>query len=429
MKIDLGPKAVVDRHMCLFSFLGIYSVTQWNKYVLVLLFLSSLLVLIYLAIIGHKVKKDSYSFKILSVFVLIYICSFIAIILNRDHLVDEFIKSVIVGRLFTLLALLANILVASIWISKINEHDACKFIRIGFYSLFIFIVLGYWQLIGGYLGIPFFIETRDWMHGVPGALRAILPSRITSIAEEPNFLAPLLIEFILLSYLIIRSGFNKFIFIGLTLVILILSFSGGAYVNLALVFAFMMSLVVIKLTFTGRIKVYHFFVLLISSAVFFILIYLGGLIFEFIYYKFQHEMTGGSSRSQFLISFIKLIINSDVSQLLLGHGLGTMSVLDEFGMLSEDYLFRISNNFILDMFWEGGVLSLSLILIFYFLLLYPGMNNFTKSNYYYIGLLMSFHLIVTATYRSEYLSTHFLWVIIMILTVYKCARLGENAKC
>ena len=431
MTLNLSSKSSLEVHMYLFAFLAPYSVTQWNKAVLLLLLLSALFTLFYSLTLSKKLVSEPYSLKVIVIFLLIFVIALFAIIINRDHLVGNYLREVIVGRLFTLIALSFNLAILHLWLSTAEEKELKRILIIGFSSLLVFIMLGYWQLIGGYLGIPFFVETRDWMHGVPSALRAILPSRVTSIAEEPNFLAPLLIEFILLSLLLLKGKWNKRIIVGATLLILVLSFSGGAYVNLFLIAAMAFCLVALKTVMTSRVKITHFFVLTLFLAFSLAFAYFGTLIFEFIYYKFQHETSGGSSRSQFLVSLTKLLIESDLLQLVFGHGLATMSALNEFGMRSEDYLFRISNNFILDMFWEGGIASVLSILLYYSLLFYPGIKRFHISKWSYIGLLMSMHLVVTSTYRSEYLSTHFTWVIMLILTIYayeKRTKLSEQSN-
>ncbi|NVC92196.1 hypothetical protein FC650_00775 [Vibrio natriegens] len=424
--LSLEPNKLLGVQMYLFAILAPLSVTKWNKIVLVLLFLSALITFFYYITISKKLTFDKYSFGVILIFLSVFFVSLFSILINRDYLVADYLKSVVIGRMFTLITLTLNLLLFTVWLAIADERCVKRILKFGLFTAFTFILLGYWQVIGKLIGIPFFVDTRDWMHGVPAALRSIFPSRVTSIAEEPNFLSPILMECMLLIALLVEKKAIRLTMLGMTVIIVVLSFSGGAYVNFALICTFVFSLIALKTVLTGKTRISHFFVLLLVFCLLLVLMYLGTLLLDFIYFKLQHEATGGSSRSQFMVSFTSLLARSNLVQLIFGHGLGTMSVLDSFGMRSEDYLFRITNNYTLDMFWEGGVIGVGLILLFYFKLIYPGLKYGFKNNAYLIGAVMSFHFIVTSTYRSEYLSTHFLWVILMIFSIYKLAEFQSN---
>ncbi|MEH0671440.1 hypothetical protein H4F32_17835 [Vibrio owensii] len=426
LSLNLEPMKRLEGHVYLFALLAPLSVTKWNKIVLVVLFLSAAFSVLYYFLLARKVKFEKYSLTTCGLFLAVFLVSLFSILVNRDYLVAEYLRSVIIGRLFTFTALVLNLLVILMWLPSANERSVKKLLYYGLVTTLTFVILGYWQLISKQLGIPFFIDTRDWMHGVPAALRSVFPSRITSIAEEPNFLSPILMECLILIALLIRSKFWSVFLLGMTTIIVVLSFSGGAYVNFALLCAFIFFYTFLKTSTTGKTRISHFVIML--AVVFFIgvIVYFGALFIEFIYYKLQHEASGGSSRSQFMISFSNLIAESSVTQLIFGHGLGTMSVLDSFGMRSEDYLFRITNNYVLDMFWEGGALGVFLIFSFFTALILPGIKYGFLSRYYFFGALMGFQILVTSTYRSEYLSTHFTWALLITLCIYKLAEFKRN---
>ncbi|MGY0616914.1 hypothetical protein [Vibrio sp. FJH11] len=424
--INLAPKKLLEAHMCLFALLAPLSVTQWNKIFLVILFFSSLLVFTYFFISSTKINLEKYpSFVCLS-FSSVFFISLFSILLSRDYLIAEYLKSVIIGRMFTFFSLMLNIFIFLLWASSAKERSLRKFIKLSLLSALIFIVLGYWQVIGKFLGIPFFIETRDWMHGVPSALRAVFPSRVTSIAEEPNYLSPILMESLILIVFLVRHSLTRLMLLLLTFGIVLLSFSGGAYINFILLLGFVFVFTFLKTVLTGKTRISHFFILVLIVVLVLFLIYIGTILIEFIYYKMSTEASGSSSRSQFMISFVQLITESNFTQLIFGHGLGTMSVLDEFGMHSEDYLFRITNNYILDMFWESGALGILMIFSFFMLLFYPCFKYGFTSVKFFIGGLLTFHLLIASTYRSEYLSTHFAWVVFLILCIYKMAELERT---
>lgn len=426
--LNLEPNHRLEVHMYLFAFLAPLSVTQWNKLVVVILFLSALANIGYFLLLSKSMKFNKYATTVSLVFLSVVIVSFFSILINRDYLVAEYLNSVIIGRMFTVTALVLNFFIFLLWISNANEQSVLRVLKIGLVITIVFILLGYWQVIGRLLGIPFFIETRDWMHGVPAALRAVVPSRVTSIAEEPNYLSPILMECLILTALLVKKPLYKNVLLVMTFFIIILSFSGGAYVNFFLLCSFVFLFTFLKTVLTGSTRASHFFILLVVALLSIAIVYVGTFLIDFIYYKMSNEASGASSRSQFMISFVQLIAESSYTQLIFGHGLGTMSVLDEFGMRSEDYLFRITNNYVLDMFWESGAVGVLLIFVFFVILFYPGIKYGFVSRYYFLGSLMVFQLLVTSTYRSEYFSTHFSWVVFMIICIYQLAgfKLSES---
>ncbi|GIU49902.1 hypothetical protein TUM4438_34520 [Shewanella sairae] len=312
------------------------------------------------------------------------------------------------------------------WLSQVALSELQRALKIAFGVALFFVLLGHWQFIGNLVGIPFFIETRDWMHGVPSAIRSVVPRRLTSIAEEPNFLSPLLIEYIILASLVIAGKKTKLIAYGLGIFVIIFSFSGGVYINALLLVTCFGFLSLYRSLVSGRLKgqdlVFLFLVLLGLS----ILLSIGDILLDFLYYKFQGEAAGQSARSQFLSSLAMLISQSKAMELTFGHGMATMSVLTDFGLAKEEFLFRITNNFYLDMIWEGGFLGLTCVLLFFGYLLFIGFRHYLDNKYFEAGLLLTIHMMITCLYRSEYLSSHFLWVVTLIFICYKLGSMADS---
>ncbi len=71
-------------------------------------------------------------------------------------------------------------------------------IKIALFSSVLFIFFAFVQYAFFYLKIPFFFDSRSDMHGVPKAIKLLIPNRLTSLAREPNFYSPLLIEYLLI---------------------------------------------------------------------------------------------------------------------------------------------------------------------------------------------------------------------------------------
>ncbi|SUI75478.1 Lipid A core - O-antigen ligase and related enzymes [Shewanella morhuae] len=405
--------------MIFFFIAGPFSITQWNKINILIIFILSSTTLLLTALLGRKLRFWLISFYPSLIYIFSFIVSLFALILTREYLTGEYFDSVIFGRLFTFITVSFVLFIINLWLSQVGNDELLRSLKITFSIGFCFVLLGHWQFIGNLFGIPFFIETRDWMHGVPAAIRSVLPMRLTSIAEEPNFLSPLLIEYLILTGLVVNGVLIRFGAYALGLFVLVLSFSGGVYVNLILILAFYSILSLYRSFTLSKIKIRDFIFLFFIVLCFGLVISIGNILIDFISVKLQGEAGGQSGRSQFLLSLTQLISNSDFSQLLLGHGMATMSVLTAFGLPKDEFLFRITNNFYLDMIWEGGFLGLFLILMFFIYLLFIGIKSYLINKYYEAGLLFTVHMMITCLYRSEYLSSHFLWVMTLIFICYK----------
>lgn len=415
----LSQKGLTSVFIILFLILGPFSITQWNKVNILIVFVIASITLILVFLMGRKLKFWPVSFYPSLIYIFSFIVSLYSLVLTRESLTGEYVNSVIFGRLFTFVTILLTVLLINLWLAQAEDKDLLKSLKIGFSIGLIFILLGYWQFIGNIMGIPFFIETRDWMHGVPIAIQSIVPRRLTSIAEEPNYLSPLLIEYLILTGLVIAKKIIKYLAYGLGLFVVIFSFSGGAYVNLLLVLSFYGFISLYRSFIFGKLKAQDLVFLFLIILFFCVILSIGDILIDFIFAKLQGEAAGQSARSQFLSSLVQLISDSSLSQLLFGHGMATMSVLTDFGLPNEEFLFRITNNFYLDMIWEGGALGLSCIIIFFGYLLLVGFSNYLSNKYYEAGLLLTVHMMITCLYRSEYLSPHFIWVMTLIFICYK----------
>lgn len=408
--------------MFLFLIMGPLSTTQWNKVVVVSIFFLASMVIFLSSLLSKKNRFWSLALYSSLCYVAAFVIALFAILLTREHLTGEYIDSVIIGRLFTFVTVLMMVYLVNIWLASSDVKQLEKALRVAFFVLLVFIFLGILQFIGNLVGVPFFIETRDWMHGVPSAIRSVVPKRLTSIAEEPNFLSPLLIEYLIITGLVIARKDIKYTLYALGLFVVLFSFSGGVYINLLLLIFVYGVLSLFRSLMKGVLKGHDFVFIFGMFLCFVFIIFVGDILLEFLYYKVQGEAAGQSSRGQFLVSLIQLIANSSFSQLLFGHGMGTMGVLTEFGLPKEDFIFSISNNFYLDMLWEGGFVGLGFIIMFFIQLLYHGLKGYMNDRYIEAGLFLTVHMVITSLYRSEYLSTHFIWVLSLILV---CYRLGH----
>ncbi|QLE86120.1 hypothetical protein FLM48_14215 [Shewanella sp. Scap07] len=415
----LSKKNILTGFMVMFMAIGPFSVTEFNKINILLIFFASSITIFLCLLLGGKIKLLKFSTIPSSLYLFSFIVSLFAIILTREQLTGEFVSSVIFGRIFTFVTVIFTMMIINSWLAYADESELIRSLKVAFFTGLLFVLLGHWQFVGNMLGFPFFIETRDWMHGVPSAIRSVVPKRLTSIAEEPNYLSPLLIEFLLLSSVLIASSKKKLFAYFLGGFVVVFSFSGGVYVNMMLILIIIGALSLYRSLVSGYLKGKDILFIILALLGLGILLSVGDILLEFLYYKFQGEAAGKSARSQFLSSLGILISQSSFLELLVGHGMATMSVLPEFGLAKEEFLFRITNNFYLDMIWEGGFIGLACIIFFLGYLIYFGLKNYLFNKYYELGLLLSLHLSITCLYRSEYLSPHFLWVVSLIFICYR----------
>ncbi|WP_323903692.1 hypothetical protein [Aeromonas hydrophila] len=294
-------------------------------------------------------------------------------------------------------------------------------------STFVFLFFAYVQQLFFYLHIPFFVESRSDMHGVPQILRSIIPNRITSIAREPNFYAPILIETIILARLI-YSGFWQYIFIFSTLVILVLTFSGGAYVHLILLLFFF---IVQRMSFTGKGLISLIKILM----VFLVFCFVAYIIFEnevailldFIEAKTSTESSGTSFRSQVMSAIFSEWSSSSLKSLIFGHGIGTLAFFNEISEGGVYLDFAITNNFYLDYLWDTGIVGIILFVVFWGYGVAFFFNRRKTSIFFESGLLLFFSLLVTGLYRSEYVTTHFSWVLALVIVIYRVCYLSTKS--
>ena len=160
----------------------------------------------------------------------------------------------------------------------------------------------------------------------------------------------------------------------------------------------------------------HMLILVLCILLLVGLLTLGQVMVDFAINKFVYESAGNSSRGQFLISLMQAQKSAGLFNLMFGHGLTSLSHLEQFGMRSEDVLFRISNNMFLDILWESGVIGIFAAMTFFIILLKQGMALQRKMhNRLSLSLLLVCQMLITALYRSEYISLHYAWVLLLVL--------------
>ena len=393
-------------------FLAPMSVTPWNKFALVLVFAISGLITVTFLVSQGRLLIDRLPLTLIMCYVTMFMIGFLSLMIHSGATFGIFISPDSLGRLFTITTLVLALLAGYTFISNLTDAEMEKVRLLWLIPGMTFVLFGVYQVFCNVTGKPFFIETRDWMHGVPKIIQNAVPKRVTSIAEEPSFVAPILIEAFILSFFLIYRRAIRYAVLAIISALLLMTFSGGAYVNML-----MISAVVVAIVFWRfPIGKAHLLIIFMATLAFGLLFLVGQILIEFAINKFLHEAAGGSSRAVFMSDLINLQLNATPFSMLFGHGLTSLSQLSEFGMRPEDVLFRISNNMFLDILWESGVTGLLSIIILFAVLLKQSISIQSRlQGRLSLSLLLTAQMIVTGMYRSEYISTHLIWMLLLVV--------------
>jgi hypothetical protein len=352
---------------------------------------------------------------ILPYFFVIFL-GYIRAIFNSEILPPDYFFQLLSGRLFTVMVCFFFMLSFAIWVESVPQEKRETSLKFGLYTTIMFLLFAIWQYISFKTSIPFLVESRTKMHGVGGVLKALIPERITSIAREPNFYSPILIESMILARLLLKP--KQFsIFLMITLIILLLTFSGGVYVHFCL---FAMFFIFQRKGIPLKTKAYVvMFILLCSLSLFYFFKDLIFILFDFVVAKAETESTGGSSRMKVFLYIFEGWWNSDTLDFLFGHGIASLGYASELTNTASVLDFTITNNFYLDFLWEAGLVGLVIIMLPWLLFFYILWRRRIQNIYFESATLLMFSFYITCLYRSEYVTTHFAWVISLIIVLYK----------
>jgi len=419
-------KRLLDKWLfALIILLAPMSITMWNKIFLVVIFCLSGLLLISTFFSPSKVALAKSQAIVVTLYFVMFAVGFISLMVSIVQPFGMVVDSDTFGRIFTICVLFLMFLSGLSYMNSLNDKEFLKLRSLFLIPGLVFTFFGIYQLICNYTGMKFFIETRDWMHGVPLQVVHVFPKRLTSIAEEPSFLAPILVEFLILSAFLVVRPKRQYFLVGLSMCMLLMTFSGGAYVNTLSILIVATCLMLWKKPF-GKL---HISVIVGVIVTIILVLSFGQPLIEFAINKFTHEATGGSSRSQFMSNLTGLIFDANTFNMLFGHGLTSLSYLSDFGMHVEDVLFRISNNMFIDVAWESGLVGGLFVLSVYGILFAKGIKiQFKKNTSLSLSLMLVTQALITAFYRSEYISTHFIWVLIVIFWALRYEELNLNLK-
>lgn len=267
-----------------------------------------------------------------------------------------------------------------------------------------------WQILSGFTGLwcPE-IETRDSAY----FLKGLGIKRVTSLADEPSYLVPFLIDALLISLFL---GWRKIAIILTVIVLLSLSF--GGFMELSMLALFYIFLASSK----DKIKI-------LSISIFLLLILLlffpqvVDILIEIVSARAELQSDfnpNDTARTAMIIHPLKSLFNDNILAVLFGNGPSSFKYLYDS---DSDCLFVTSNNIYADLMYEGGLISfISLVVLFYFMWNQFSHKNFVLDKRLIASKLFVVHVLLSSFYRADYASERFVVLFIIIEIFYLIIR-------
>lgn len=327
---------------------------------------------------------------------------------KNDALYYDYFTDFLPGRLIHLILFVIILNYIHTYINQ-NEKETHKLetvVKSYIYGVFIILgIFGIWQIMNSLFGIwcPQ-VQTRGDLYFAT----EMGVKRITSLADEPSYLVPFIIDGILLSIF-----FRKKIIPILLTVVLLFSLSFGAYVEIF----FLSVSFIFLLPEKKKIKVFTAILFLI---VMFIIIFPEIINIVYTIISSREELQSGfemedTSRTAMIVYPIKKLFSDNLGALLIGNGPASFKYLE----VSDFHcIFTTSNNILVDLLYEGGILSFVMI-IFLFIFVW---RLFDKSEISYFNItiikLFLIHIVLSSLYRADYASERFMSMLVIIETIY-----------
>jgi hypothetical protein len=299
------------------------------------------------------------------------------------------------------------------------QYNVIKFYWLGCLILCIF---GIWQAFHFYLGVPFFeIDTRSHVHSVPSFLIELVPGRLTSLANEPSFFVPFIIDAFLLTIFMVKRKITMLFLSTILFALLILTFSPAGYFNGLIL------IIVILLFFAERIilnKSINKASLILSflSVTAIIIVIIFGLLdyTQIVTFRLSYLLDTTEHARAFMIfmPFVWLM-SANPLNILFGFGPKSYAFIGNLvGIFDTDNPVHVtSNNLLTDFVWETGLVGLICVVCLFLFLFSKSLNKksrYKKNNY--VALMLTMHLFITSIYRGEFFALRF-WVILLIVVL------------
>jgi len=302
--------------------------------------------------------------------------------------------------------------------NNISTRTLLNAYLIGCYILLFF---GIWQTLNFLFHIPYpNFYTRDHIHSIEEAnLLSLFTRRVTSIAREPAFLVPYLIDAIIMIFYTSIYIFKKFFLIALFVGVLFFTLSFAGYMNMLLLIS-MMLVFARKTIKTLLAKI----VFLLCS---FFGVYLLQNVILSVFQRLNPQELFLSSRLQNSILSLRFMFSeASLFNILFGFGPRGFSYIRNYifrpsGWQQGEMIDVTSHVIFVDFFVDFGIVGVSMIILLfcYLFMLSTKTYNSTGNR---LGQVLCLNLVITSLYTADYASPRFTVIIILLLCLYKDAR-------
>ena len=278
-----------------------------------------------------------------------------------------------------------------------------------FFSASLIVISAIWHSLDLYLGFPikFPFETRSLVHS--GGNNLTIGSRLTGIAQEPSYLASILIDFWVFSLILFK---NKLVLLRILriacLILVFLTFSPSAYISLLIMILVEWYLI---LKSKGRVGVLLVIPFVLAVFPFLMLIFRNSNLESINYFSKRLDTFSDSGRFEIIYkSVISIWDSGDIFKILFGNGLKAFEL---FSYKFPEISIETSNNLFVDVFFEGGLVAVT-CLIYFLIRVFNYIKRIDKIEYLTFASLLYFNLIVSSFYRADYATFRFFFILFVI---------------
>lgn len=336
------------------------------------------------------------------------------------HLLDElpfYIDATIVFKEYVtrVISLFVNILIFTALIGyafSTLDRLSDRLMRFYFATLFVLVLGGIWQFASFHFGLPFLdLSVKSHFHGVGEEIKAHYGSRLTSFFAEPSYFVAFVLDFLILSFILIKKRWILGIFISSGVFVLVASYSMSGMLN-AIMLIVAAVIVSIFATNLGRVENAVRAILLIIALATIIMIGTQGVdVLEPYYDRIEHKLSMGSDqRIDIIRSAFATWMEHDLVTQLFGFGSGTFALFK----YQSVPMAGTSNNLYIDILIEHGLTGLVAIILFFGYLIVKGLMNVRSGPRQFVGIMLVLHLAISSMYRADFASPRF-WVVLFIV--------------
>lgn len=369
---------------------------------------------------GNPIKLDRFEVNTILLFIIPIMLSFLGIFISLFTINNvEYIQYITENLPTRLLLIMANI---TIIVGLLSITDNWRFERIRnlikkyYYGVLIFATVGVWQFIHFLLGIPYLdIQTRSHIHSVDRARTFFINGRLTSFAAEPSYLAPIVIDLMIISFLVSKKPMRPFL---IGLFVLIFSYSGGGYLNLFILIPFF---IIGYLKYKGyKLQKKHARIIAIS----FVVGVLTVIKYKAEIYDLAYPVLGRldtlfdiNKHSRMFMIFMPFswVLEGNIISALFGYGPKSYSYLRLTKFLPSGRSVHVtSNNLFADTVFELGYVGFVSYVAMFGRFILISFKKIYNNKSYFIAMMLSVHIVATSIYRADFMQSRF-WVLIFII--------------